>query len=493
MIAVIGLSHKTATIDVRERLALSAESSDELLDELVGQGAIGEALVVSTCNRVEIVAAARDEQSGPEQVVEAVHTVLGARAPGIEKYLYAHTGNDAVRHLFRVASSLDSLVMGEPQILGQVKMAYDKARKRGTVAGNLNRVVSHALRAAKRVRTETTLGAGQVSVPSVAMDLARQIFGKLEGHRALLIGSGQMGEAAAKLLTAAGASLGVVGRNRARVAELAAKMNGEPYGFEDLPAQLATVDVIITTTSSPHYVVTKEQVAAVRKKRRGRSLFLIDLAVPRDVDPAVDELDSVFLYNVDDLSQIVSETLSSRQREAEAAEGIVELETKNFERALYAEQATPTIVALRSQLGGILEGELSKSLRLRLKHLSVDDRDALNKMLESALNKMLHPATRHLRGLAADTQAQADLDNCVAVLQDLFAIELSGDAPSLRSGNPAAQPAQGTPETSRGPTEARSVEGASPQDQGTPAGSQVAGSGATAADPNEGQPGLSTG
>ncbi len=435
MIAVVGLSHKTASIDIREKLALSSDLADALLEELVRHQAIGEALVVSTCNRVEVIASGKQPIQALEDVAGAARDVLELHAPGIKPYLYSHTGTDAVRHVFRVASSLDSLVMGEPQILGQVKMAYDKARKVGTVAGNLNRVVSHALRAAKRVRTETTLGAGQVSVPSVAMDLARQIFGGLEGHRALLIGSGQMGEAAAKLLTAAGASLGVVGRNRERVAELAQQMNGAPLGFEDLQEQLAVVDVIITTTSSPHYVVTKEQVARVRKKRRGRSLFLIDLAVPRDVDPGVDDLDSVFLYNVDDLSQIVSETLSSRQREAEAAEHIVELETKNYQRALHAEQATPTIVSLRRQLRGILEAELSRSLRSRLKHLTADDREALSKMTESALNKMLHPATRHLRGLAADASAQAELDSCVATLQDLFALNVDA----------AAQPHSGAP------------------------------------------------
>lgn len=433
MIVVVGLSHKTASIEVRERLALPPEANVALLGELMGHDEIAEALVVSTCNRVEIVAAGSAGDAELAEVAAAAREVLARHAPGIERHLYVHTGEHAVRHLFRVASSLDSLVMGEPQILGQVKSAYESARRAGTVASQLNRVVSHALRAAKRVRSETTLGAGQVSVPSVAVDLARQIFGDLSGHRALLVGSGQMGEAAAKLLSAAGVRLGVIGRNAARVAELAEQLKAEPHPMEELDARLAQADVVITTTSSPHHVVTREQVAQVNKRRRGRSLFFIDLAVPRDVDPGVGDLDGVFLYNVDDLSEIVAETLTSRQREATLAEEIIETETRSFSRARSAAQATPTIVSLRQQLSGILEAELERSLRSRLKHLGAEDREALGRMLESALNKMLHPATRHLRALATDPECQAELDDCVTALRDLFALqEESGSAPNWR-------------------------------------------------------------
>jgi glutamyl-tRNA reductase len=422
-VIVVGLSHKTAPIDVRERLAFSSEQAEALLAELVQQPSVSEALVVSTCNRVEIVAAgARTLSVSESEVARVVREVLGSRAPGVYPHLYSHLGDQAVRHLFRVASSLDSLVMGEPQILGQVKSAYEAARRQGTIGAQLNRAVAHALRTAKRVRTETALGAGQVSVPSVAVDLARQIFGDLRDHRALLIGSGQMGEAAAKLLVAAGAHLGVMGRNRDRVAELAARMHGEPHGFEDLSDELSRVDVIVTTTSSPTHIVTREQVAQVRRKRRGKSLFLIDLAVPRDVDPTVGDLDAVFLYNVDDLSQIVADTLSTRQREAESAEQIVEGEARSYERAISAEQATPTIVTLRQQFGRILEAELERSLRGRLKHLGDEERDALQKMADSALNKLLHPATRHLRRLATAEDAEVELDATVAVLRDVFAL-----------------------------------------------------------------------
>ena len=224
MIAVVGLSHKSAPIDVREHAALTPERGDQLLTDLVAHAEIDEALVISTCNRVEIVASrspARQGDGALTPVAVAAERILLGYAPQVAGHLYSHMGDDAIKHLFRVASSLDSLVMGEPQILGQLKQAFEHGRRRGTIGGSLNRAVSHALRTAKRVRTETALGAGQVSVPSVAIDLAREIFGDLAGRRALLVGSGQMGETAAKLLAGAGVFLGVVGRNRQRVAGLA--------------------------------------------------------------------------------------------------------------------------------------------------------------------------------------------------------------------------------------------------------------------------------
>ncbi len=428
MIVVLGLSHKTAPIEVRERAALSPEAVSEVLSELVAQASVGEALIVSTCNRVEIVAAARS--TDPEQlpmVANEVQRVLVGRVPSIENHLYKHVGPDAIRHLFRVASSLDSLVLGEPQILGQVKQAFEIARQDGTVGTHLNRVISHALRTAKRVRNETAVGAGQVSVPSVAIDLARQIFGDLKGRKAALIGSGQMGESVAKLLTQAGAELVVLARNPERRAALAEQLAAEPRGFEELSLTLAEADVIVTTTSAPGFVVDKDAVAAVRRQRRGRSLFFIDLAVPRDVDPKVDEIDNTFLYNVDDLSQIVAETLTSRQKEAERAEHIVAGEANSYERSLFAEQITPTILALRKHFSASLEAELDKTMRSRLKHLGDAEREALDKMLDSALNKLLHPATKHLRTLAADEDSQTELDQSIAMLTELFNLEVTSE------------------------------------------------------------------
>jgi glutamyl-tRNA reductase len=431
MIVVVGLSHKTAPIEVRERAALSPEAVAELLAELRGDAQVSEALIVSTCNRVEIVAAGRaHELASLPSLVAAVEKAFLRRAQGVDAHVYHYLGPDAVRHVFRVASSLDSLVLGEPQILGQVKAAFDFARQQGSVGSALHRVVGHALRTAKRVRSETTVGAGQVSVPSVAMDLARQIFGTLEGRDAALIGSGQMGESVAKLLTAAGAKLRVVGRNQERITALAKELNAVATPLDELPAVLASADVVVTTTSASEFVVTYDMVAAARRKRRGRSLFMMDLAVPRDIEPRVDGLDGVFLYNVDDLSQIVAETLTQRQREAGRAESIVSDEVHSYARGVSAEQVTPTVVALRQKFNDVFKAELERSLRSKLKTLGHEERQAIEKMLDAALNKALHAPTRKLRELASSKDREDELAESVELLESLFELGPSASLPS---------------------------------------------------------------
>ena len=437
MIVVIGLNHRTASIDVRERLAIASDEIPGVLKSLVSLPLLGEALVVSTCNRVEFVLAGAD---GPRAdlagIARAATDAILARAPGVSGHLYQHVGLDAVRHLFRVAASLDSLVVGEPQILGQVKQSYDLAREVGTTGSVLNRVVPRALRSAKRVRSQTTIGAGQVSVPSVAVDLARQIFGDLSHRTAALVGSGDMGETVARLLRQAGARLVVVGRNAERVADIAASMQGEPRSFEDLDRTLEEADVVVTTTSAPGFVVEHDRVRRGRKARRGRNLFFIDLAVPRDVDPRVIAIDGVFLYNVDDLSKVVSESLESRRREADRAEQIVAEEAANYERWADSEQVTPTVLALRERVRGVLEAELDRSLAGRLRHLSAEDRQSMLVMNEASVNKLLHDATQRLRRMASDPGLRADLDVAISVLADLFDLEALRD--SVRPGDRAA-------------------------------------------------------
>jgi glutamyl-tRNA reductase len=452
VIVVTGLSHRTAPIEVRERLAISADELPDLLKSLVARPPLGEALVVSTCNRVEFVVAGSDgARADLEGVARAIHDAIIARAPGVSGHLYRHLGVDAVRHLFRVAASLDSLVVGEPQILGQVKQSYDLAREVGTTGSVLNRVVPRALKSAKRVRSQTTIGAGQVSVPSVAVDLARQIFGDLSLRTAALIGSGDMGETVARLLRQGGARLLVVGRNAARVKEIAATMQGQPRGFEDLDATLAEADVVVTTTSAPGFIVDHDRVHKGRRARKGRSLFFIDLAVPRDVDPRVISIDGVFLYNVDDLSKVVAESLESRRREADRAEQIVAEEAAHYERWADSEQVTPTVLALRERVRGVLSTELERSLGGKLRHLSSDDRQALTVMSEAAVNKLLHDATQRLRKMAADPSSRSDLEIAVSMLSELFDLEAlaltAGSADALAAAeamelgsDPAASP-----------------------------------------------------
>lgn len=427
MIVVVGLSHRTAPIAVREAIALPSELVPELLRELCAQPAVGEAMIVSTCNRVELVAAGKSPHADLTSLGDACVEALCRRAPAIRGHLYRFAAGAAVRHLFRVAASLDSLVLGEPQILGQLKQAFDLSREQRMLGPILNRTLPRAIRVAKRVRTETSIGSGQVSVPSVAVDLARQIFGEFTGRFVMLVGSGEMAEAAAKQLRGAGARIAVVGRNLERAQEVARSVDGEGRPFSQLAATLSEADVVITSTSAKGYVIDYDTVAAARKKRRGANQFLIDLAVPRDIDPRAEKLDGVFLYNVDDLTAQVQESLSARSREAERAEAIVVSEALGYDRWADAEQATPTIVALRARLRAALDIELNRSLKGRLKHLSEEDRSALLKMVDASINRLLHGPTLRLRQSAtARSPEQLPLEQLTQALGELFELSQGG-------------------------------------------------------------------
>lgn len=432
MIVVVGISHRSASIAVRERLALPKEEIPEVLQELVSLEAVSEALMISTCNRVEVVAVGAELGA----VADAVSSLLVQRAPNVARHLYVHRGGAAVRHLFRVASSLDSLVLGEPQILGQVKEAYEVATTAGTVSSILNGTVPRALRTAKRVRTQTAIGSGQVSVPSAAVDLATQIFADLRGRRACLVGSGEMAQTVAKLLSQAGAKLSVVGRNAARVAEITQELGGERRGWHELRASVAEADVVVTSTSASSYVIDYDMMAAANRSRRGRSLFLIDLAVPRDIEPRVEAIDGVFLYNVDDFSKVVAESAAGRRREAERAEAIVSDEIEGYDRWAEVSKLKPAIVALRDRFQSVVRAELDKSLKGKLKHLSESDRAALSKMSDAMLNKLLHAPTQRLRELGADSE------DAVQLLVELFDIDLSApvNAVETQSARPRPMP-----------------------------------------------------
>jgi glutamyl-tRNA reductase len=457
MFAVIGLSHHTAPIEVRERIALEREQVQALLEQLVAQPEISEALVLSTCNRVEVVACAAIG-TDLDRLDQVVCAQLALHAQALAPYLYRHLGAKGLKHLFRVACSLDSLVVGEPQILGQLKQSLEFAQEVGTVGPALRRATTHAIRAAKRVRTETALGMGQVSVPSVAVDLTRRIFGELKGRKAALLGLGEMGQLVAKQLAGEGAQLIALGRNPEKVAALAQTLGATPRGMDQLEATLLEVDVLVAMTNSPTAVVERDMVARLARQRRGRPLFFVDLSVPRNIDPHIDGLDDVFLYNIDDLSQIVQQTKSSRRGEAERAEQIVLEETTNFERAASAEQVTPMVVALRRLLGAALRAEHEKSQRTKLRHLSQDDNDAVTRMHEAAINKILHAPTMRLREVASNPVEAEQLDNLVGALTELFGLDsdngMSGMSESLppkaaRKERRESVPAQSPTEVAR--------------------------------------------
>jgi glutamyl-tRNA reductase len=444
VIVSVGLSHREAPIEVREVLSLEREKAAELLRALTTQAAVREAVCLSTCNRMEVYAAAAGDSAlhlsaaaaAVKNALEAVARERGSE--GAARHLCTRTGPDAVKHLFRVAASLDSLVVGEPQILGQVKDAFDLARTTGTLGQTLDRAMSRALHVAKRVRTETSIGAGQVSVPSVAVELARQIFGSLQNHTVLLLGAGDMAETAAKLLVKAGACLLVVNRSFERGASLAQSMGGAARPWEDLVGAIAIADVVVASTSARGFVVTRGAIDKAMRARKGRSLFFIDIAVPRDIDPAVNDIDNVYLYDIDNLSQTVAESMADRRAEAERAETLVAAEARAFGAWTEERSVAPTIVALRTRVRAAIAGELDKSLAGKLKHLSAEDRTALATMVEAATKKLVHGPITQIKALAGDPRG----DDLVAALQLLFGLDDAETQPKSLPAEPAAPPAE---------------------------------------------------
>lgn len=437
MIVVVGLSHKTAPIGVRERLALDRDSVPALLEQAVRLPQIGEAALLSTCNRVELYAAprARRGENGVTSSLDldgtahaAAQLLASVGGEAVAPHLVARTGDAALAHAFRVAASLDSLVVGEPQILGQVKEAIAIAQAARALGPTLARALDSAVRVGKRVRAETQIGAGQVSIATVAVDLARQIFGELDGKRAMLLGAGEMAEGAAKLVARGGAKLIIVNRSAARAAALATELGAEARTLDALEATLAEVDIVIASTASPSHLVTVDVAKRVMRARRGKSLFFVDIAVPRDVEPAVHKLDNVYLYDVDDLSRLVADSVSGRAAEAEKAQRIVAIELEAFDAWVKTRSIKPAIVALRARTRAVLLGELERSLKGRLRHLPPSDRDALSAMLEAATNKLLHGPTTQLKSMAASPRSA----EIVAALREVF--DLPDDATSAADG-----------------------------------------------------------
>lgn len=383
---VLGLSHKSSPVELREKLAVKADALPASVKALAEAAGLEEALLVSTCNRVEVYGLAADEGAAKKARAFLERTTgPGSLAP----HVYERRDGDAVRHAFRVASSLDSMVVGEPQILGQVKDGYGAAREAGVLGTLLDRAFTKAFAVAKRVRTETGIASGTVSISSIACDLALQIFGDLKGRRVLLVGAGKMGESAAKHLAKQGARLFVLNRSRERAQELAAACGGEPRSLNELASELALCDVAICSTSSDRFVITVELMKDVVRARKYRPLFLVDIAVPRDVDPRVGEMEGCFVYDVDDLQKVADQNIAARQREAEAAERIVEAEARAFDEWRRQQDLKPLIVGLREHVRGILAAELERTAP-RLKGNPEEDRAALERMIDAATNKLLH-------------------------------------------------------------------------------------------------------
>ncbi|HEX5873415.1 MAG TPA: glutamyl-tRNA reductase [Pyrinomonadaceae bacterium] len=398
-ILLIGVNHKTAPVEIRERLAFNDETCAAGLRHIVDGNVVREGLIVSTCNRVEILSATTSEllESGAGQLTNFLDVAGHLPAGFLEKHLYRHTDDDAVRHLFRVASSLDSMVVGEPQVLGQVRHAYSLAVEAGTAGRVLNRLVHHTFRVAKRVRTETGIAANAVSISYMAVELGKKIFDSLKGSTVLLIGAGEMAELSARHLMNAGAARVVIANRTEETArQMANEFGGVGVSLDEMDQYLPEADVVICSTGAPDYVLTAERTRKALERRRNRPTCLIDISVPRNIDPAVSNIPNVFLFDIDDLESVITSNIREREREAERAELIVQSEVMQFQQTLRLMDVGPSIGALRQKLQDVARAEMARQ-RKRLGPLTKDQEAAIESLLMSTVNKISHPILNQMR------------------------------------------------------------------------------------------------
>jgi glutamyl-tRNA reductase len=433
---LIGVNHNTAPVEVRERLALPESRLPEVCKSLCQQEGIEEGMILSTCNRVELLVRRRD---GVDNLRNFVCEYFHLDPAEYERYFYDYREEEAVRHIFRVTSSLDSMVVGEPQILGQVKEAYAVARAVGAINSQLDSLLTRAFAVAKRVRTETAVGSSAVSVASVAVELAKKIFGSLNGKHVYLVGAGKMSELAARHLIAHGAaSIFVANRTYDRAVQLAKKFHGQAIMFEQLYDTCDKADIVITSTGAPHAIFRREHGELFLSRRRNRPMFFIDIAVPRDVDPGLNKLDGIFVYDIDDLQQAVTSHVADRRKEAERAEAIVALEVQRFQARLQTLDVVPTIVSLQDHLETIRQAEIDR-VRGRLGSLSPDQELAVDALTRGIINKIMHTPISTLKTAARESEATTVID----LVRRLFNLqekkEVAVSSKSGSAGSPGAK------------------------------------------------------
>ena len=401
-LALIGINHKTAPIELRERIAISREDLPETTRALAAVPGVAECMIVSTCNRVEIVAALEGQTA---DLPGFLHRQFGLDPALLAPHIYQHHDQDAVRHLFRVAASLDSMVVGEPQILGQVKEAFTVARASGTVGAHLEHLLQSAFAAAKRVRTETEIGSNSVSIASVAVELARKIFGSLNGRTVFLVGAGKMSELAARHLVQQGAgAILVTNRTQERARQLAEPFKGRVIPFEQLYEAASEADIVISSTGAPHPIFRREHCQAFMHRRRNRPMFFIDIAVPRDVDPAVNQLEGIFVYDIDDLQAVAASHMAERSRQAGDAEALIAAEVARFHERQRTVNVAPAIVALQHQAEEIRQTELRR-MHAKLGTLSAEQAAAVEALTRGIVNKFLHPHMQALKQAARENDS----------------------------------------------------------------------------------------
>lgn len=419
-ILLIGLNHRTAGVEVREKFALTDVENFE--QGLMANCPVHECMALSTCNRVEIVAVARQVPT-MEAMESIVRYWAGACNGPVEllvENIYQYSDLDAVKHIFTVASSLDSMVMGEPQILGQLKDAYRTAVDKGTASTIVNRLLHKSFSVAKRIRTETAIASSAVSISYAAVELARKIFGDLKPTRAMLVGAGEMAELAAMHLLRNGVrEIIIANRTLSRAKELADTLGGEPIQIEDMPSRLHEVDIVISSTGSPVAVIKAKDVKAVLKKRKNKPMFFIDIAVPRDIDPDVNTLDNVYLYDIDDLKEVVDENMAQRQEEATKARAVVDLETATFGNWLNSLNIQPTIVDLVDKCEDVAMRELAKTIK-KIGPVDEATRSALETLALSIAHKSLHEPICFLK---RRTQEEGSAERFIDLARRMFNLD----------------------------------------------------------------------
>jgi len=414
-VVLVGLSHKTAPVELRERLSLYGRSAGDALHGLRDATQLDECAILSTCNRTEVYGLTREED-WQERVLHFLAHQGGVTPGALQDHLYFFEGTPAARHLFRVACGLDSMVVGEGQILAQVKDTLQEAQDAGSSGTVIHSLFQYALRSGKRARTETEIGRGAVSISLAAVQLARQVFERLEQHLVLLIGAGEMGEQTARFLLQGGSGprIQVCNRTASRARELAAEFGGTAVPWEQLEVALRQADIVISSTGAPEPVVTLATMRRVTRARRGRPLYLVDIAVPRDVEPAVGDLDDVYLYNIDHLQAVVEENLGVRHAEIARVEILIQEELQRFQSWLRGLEVGPTIQQLQELAQDVVSAEMAR-VGGRLSHLSPRDRDVVDTMVRGVVNKLLRPPILHLRAAAESGNGYHEVEHVRAI------------------------------------------------------------------------------
>ncbi|HEV2786994.1 MAG TPA: glutamyl-tRNA reductase [Solirubrobacteraceae bacterium] len=428
----LGISHKTASVELRERLALTQSAVTGFLHEVAAHPEVHEAVVISTCNRTELTLVVGDAVSAESAVLGVLAQRAHVRPTELAERMYSPRNCDAARQLFRVCAGLESMIVGEAEIQGQVKRAYEIALAAGTTGPLTNRLFTAALLTGKRARSETTIGQGRASISSTAVEVAHDVLAGKPDPRVIIIGAGATSELTARALADSGVwTIFVANRHADRARSLADRFGGEVVALDDLPEQLAGADVVVASTASPHPIVGVEELELVMRARQGRPLLLVDIAVPRDIDPACADLPGVTLYDMDDLQRAVTRNLDVRQAEAARARTLVEQENERFERWLSSLDVVPTIAALRARGESIVEQVLREN-ESRWQSLSEADRERLAVMARAVIGRMLHEPTMRLKGSTGEDAAYVQ----VHALRELFGLD--DGAPTLEGERPPA-------------------------------------------------------